>query len=413
MKGVYSQRKDLTGLRFGRLSVVSLTSERRDGRPVWNLLCDCGRERKATSKSLTAGLVVSCGCHRRKDLAGIKFGRLTAVRYLGKKKGVRSSAIWECLCDCGSMHIESTSRLTTGSAVSCGCIARTRKIHKDLTGHRFGRLTVVAPAKKRSKQGLIFWACLCDCGSTRDVLGSYLRRRAECPTTSCKRCACKAVGERRSLELVGKRFGRLTVVRKTGRKRNNHNEWECLCDCGKSHFVSSSGLTCGGTQSCGCLASESVSARNVERFNQDQRSGAVWLYESHGKRIRMRSSWEVVFARWLDDNCEPWEYEPKSFALEKAVRYTPDFFLPSREVWVEVKGFMSDFAKKKIDAFKATHRLVVVRKRFISKITGRINDRDIASLVRRVAAPMARHHSVRVPCLPYVKTRAIGQMRLF
>jgi len=100
----------------------------------------------------------------------------------------------------------------------------------------------------------------------------------------------------------------------------------------------------------------------------------------------MRSPWEVVFARWLDDNNEPWEYEAKIFILGKAMRYTPDFYLPARGLWVEVKGFMSDFAKKKIDIFKSMHPLVMVRKKFISKITGRDKANDIARLVCRVAA---------------------------
>lgn len=382
MKGVYSQRKDLTGLRFGRLTVVSLASERRGRRPVWNVICVCGREHKASSKSLANGQS-SCGCARRKDLTGVKFGKLTAVGYSGKRTKNRSP-IWSCVCECGRVHLESAARLTTGVAVSCGCSAKTRKIHKDLTGQRFGMLTVVAPSKARTKTGLVVWTCACDCGSTKDVVGSYLTYRAKCPTTSCGCSIRKALSDSQSRDLAGQRFGRLTAVRRSGKKRNNHHEWECLCDCGKWHNVSSSGLTCGNTQSCGCLARESVSARNVERFSQDQKSGAVWLYEHGGTRIKMRSSWEVVFARWLDDNGEPWEYEPKCFALGKAMRYTPDFFLPARGLWVEVKGFMSGFAKKKIDMFKEAHPLLLVRKKFISKIAGRDKARDVASLVRRV-----------------------------
>lgn len=387
MKGVYSQRKDLTGRRFGRLIVVSLTSERRDRSPVWNVKCDCGCQHKATSKSLRGGQS-SCGCARRKDLSGVKFGWLTAVRYSGKRTK-HLSPVWECVCKCGNVCHESAYRLACGNAVSCGCMVKTRKIHKDLTGKRFGRLTVVAPTKTRSKQGCVVWTCLCDCGATRNVVGSYLTSRSEFRTTSCKSCVRKAASENHSAELVGQRFGRLTAIRMTGRKRGKHNEWECLCDCGKSHRVSSSGLACGNTRSCGCLARESVSASNVKRFRQDQKSGAVWLYENRCTRIKMRSSWEVVFARWLDDNDEPWEYEPKCFVLEKAVRYTPDFFLPARGLWIEVKGFMSDSAKKKIDTFKSLHPILLVRKQFISKITGQDKASDVARLVKRVARTSA------------------------
>lgn len=34
--------KDLTGQRFGRLSVIQSTPERKDERIVWMCKCDCG-----------------------------------------------------------------------------------------------------------------------------------------------------------------------------------------------------------------------------------------------------------------------------------------------------------------------------------------------------------------------------------
>lgn len=51
---------DLTGKRFGRLSVV-----RYDGNRRWRCLCDCGNEVKVLTECLTAGDTRSCGCLRR------------------------------------------------------------------------------------------------------------------------------------------------------------------------------------------------------------------------------------------------------------------------------------------------------------------------------------------------------------
>ena len=58
----------------------------------------------------------------------------------------------------------------------------------------------------------------------------------------------------RPCELVGKRFGKLTVVCRNGLDATRKNAvWSCLCDCGKTTNVSTSHLKSGHTKSCGCL----------------------------------------------------------------------------------------------------------------------------------------------------------------
>lgn len=54
--------KDLTGQRFGRLTVVSKTDERKDRCVVWKCICDCGNEHFVISRSLLGGKTRSCGC---------------------------------------------------------------------------------------------------------------------------------------------------------------------------------------------------------------------------------------------------------------------------------------------------------------------------------------------------------------
>lgn len=58
------KRIDLTGKRFGRLTVVSLGTPRRKGRLMWNCVCDCGKTRAIMSDSLLQGRTNSCGCIR-------------------------------------------------------------------------------------------------------------------------------------------------------------------------------------------------------------------------------------------------------------------------------------------------------------------------------------------------------------
>lgn len=55
----------LAGKRFGKLTVIHTSGERRRGQIVWVCKCDCGIVKNIPSYSLTSGGVVSCGCHGR------------------------------------------------------------------------------------------------------------------------------------------------------------------------------------------------------------------------------------------------------------------------------------------------------------------------------------------------------------
>lgn len=57
------------------------------------------------------------------------------------------------------------------------------------------------------------------------------------------------------LELSGKRFGKLTVI-KYSHTYNSKAYWLCLCDCGKQTTLNTSALKSGNTKSCGCLHAE-------------------------------------------------------------------------------------------------------------------------------------------------------------
>lgn len=54
---------DLSGIRFGRLVVVSRDVSKK-GHPAWNCLCDCGQEKVCLGINLKKGVTQSCGCLR-------------------------------------------------------------------------------------------------------------------------------------------------------------------------------------------------------------------------------------------------------------------------------------------------------------------------------------------------------------
>lgn len=60
------------------------------------------------------------------------------------------------------------------------------------------------------------------------------------------------------LELLGERFGRLTVIEGPGFNNHGKTVWRCLCDCGNLTITVGSRLNNGATRSCGCLQREAV-----------------------------------------------------------------------------------------------------------------------------------------------------------
>jgi hypothetical protein len=64
--------EDLTGRRFGRLTVVSRVVSLSDRRTRWVCRCECGGETVTSTKHLRRGKARSCGCLRR-ELTGKRF----------------------------------------------------------------------------------------------------------------------------------------------------------------------------------------------------------------------------------------------------------------------------------------------------------------------------------------------------
>lgn len=70
----------------------------------------------------------------------------------------------------------------------------------------------------------------------------------------------------RSIDLTGKRFGKLTVLFCTKRIGNSYH-WLCKCDCGNEIEVRSDALRNGNTRSCGCSRTESAHERKTKNSN--------------------------------------------------------------------------------------------------------------------------------------------------
>lgn len=207
--GVTKARVPMVGKTFGRLTVVEQVPAPAGvtGREAWyRCTCQCGGGITTRGTSLRRGITQSCGCLPTRvpdDLTGQRFGRLTVLA-LTEARGSNGGAVWQCQCDCGAQcQVPAGNNLRQGRTVSCGCVRR-----EDLTGQRFGKL-VVCSLGSRSKAGAgAFWNCQCDCGKMVQVHAHKLK----CGHT--RSCGCAHQDGIRNLQ--GQRFGKRTVLEDSG-----------------------------------------------------------------------------------------------------------------------------------------------------------------------------------------------------
>jgi len=117
-------KQEIKNQRFGHL--VAIQEVKREGKRkhYWLCKCDCGNETVVEESHLKDGHTKSCGCYRSKkglkDLTGQRFGRLTVVRRVVGEDGKNNC--WECRCDCGNICICRQTNLRSGTTKSCGCL---------------------------------------------------------------------------------------------------------------------------------------------------------------------------------------------------------------------------------------------------------------------------------------------------
>lgn len=189
------------------------------------------------------------------------------------------------------------------------------KYPKDLTGMKFGELTVLRKSDEYAiENGHIKreqWVCRCSCGNETTV------RRSNLVGGSTKSCGC--LRGRNAGDLTGMVFGRLTVLERaedhvapSGYKTPM---WRCKCECGNEVVVRGKSLRKGETKSCGCLQRELSSERAKVHGYYGERLNHVWnsmvqrccnennrAYHNYGGRgIKICDEWRndyTAFREW-------------------------------------------------------------------------------------------------------------------
>lgn len=123
------------------------------------------------------------------NMVGQKIGRLTVLEqdfdYPIEHQIAGNKAYWRCKCDCGNVVTVRGQSLRQQKATSCGCWAKEKasiNTTPDMTGQRYGKLTVIKRVGSKNNRSL--WRCSCDCGKEIDVPRDSLIRG------NTKSCGC-------------------------------------------------------------------------------------------------------------------------------------------------------------------------------------------------------------------------------
>lgn len=221
----------------------------------------------------------------------------------------------------------------------------------DLTGQKFGKLTVVSRAESIRKPWgvtVAYWNCVCDCGNEKTVSSELLRNG------KVKSCGCLRHVERAE-DLSNKKFGRLRVIERAENRvtkgGNTKVMWKCQCDCGKSVIVSASDLKSGDTRSCGCFHKELLSSMAKTHGLSKSKIRTVWrnmiarcenpkcsAYKNYGGRgITVCQEWHDLetFAKWAFENGYDENAGHKECTIER--KDVNGNYEPSNCVWVSMK----------------------------------------------------------------------------
>lgn len=270
--------KDLTGQRFGKLLVIS-KAENIGNKVAWNCVCDCGNHIVVKAHNLyrKESPTISCGCEHQKpkyDLTGKRFGKLFVVGLSSdNEKTIKDGQKrWECKCDCGNTAYILTNTLLSGSAKGCGCLIGKNLSEKsnlrDLTGQKFGRLTVLKRAENiQYKSAMaVQWECRCDCGKT------VIRRSTGLLQGYSKSCGClrEEIGNNPFEFEVGQevktKYGKFVIKEKFREERENTNikdkKYVCKClNCGETGVLLEHTIKSGNGSCRACSDSRSFGER--------------------------------------------------------------------------------------------------------------------------------------------------------
>ena len=93
-----------------------------------------------------------------------------------------------------------------------------------------------------------------------------------------------------------------------------------------------------------------------------QKDAIIRIESEDMRRLKYRSKFELELAKKLGNNKVKFEYETKKFLyIPKPRTYTPDFYLPDTEIYIEAKGHLDKADRVKMALVKEQHKDLDIR----------------------------------------------------
>lgn len=152
---------------------------------------------------------------------------------------------------------------------------------------------------------------------------------------------------KKPLDLVGKKFGRLTVLKRVGNTKGGRTQWKCVCSCPNGEktecVVVGGNLTNGHTQSCGCYRIEKTVKRSTIHGKSYSKLHYLWdsmkqrcynpknkrykIYGAEGKTVcdewknNFQAFYDWGIANGFDENAKRGEYTIER--IDRTKGYSP------------------------------------------------------------------------------------------
>lgn len=122
--------EDLIGRKFNKLTILAVVGRNKKSEHIVSAQCDCPDKTIKNYRyiNIKLGISKSCGCLRKEDVLGNKYGRWTVIDDTMNKKNGSRIVVVQCSCEKKIIKSVALSSLKSGDSSSCGCVKEENSI---------------------------------------------------------------------------------------------------------------------------------------------------------------------------------------------------------------------------------------------------------------------------------------------